>query len=206
MRSLSLALLAAAACASARETAPPPSPFLGVRSLVLVRSLDDRTHRPKDPLDGLDETLRARGFATRLVELRPGHGRELDGLDRLFGQLEARAGAGRTERMARPITSGGEGAASAVAALGVDAVASYHRFERRRPAELRPEPLAGAPFSPAGPPAQPRAAGALALVDREGRVATFTWGDAIDDAAMPANPAEAIELLVRALTGEGAEE
>jgi hypothetical protein len=201
-------LAAVVACAGAGETlAPPPSPFRGVRSLVLVRAADERAHHPKDPLDGLDESLRARGFTTRVVELGPKRPPELAPLERLFEQLEGRASAGRNERVATPVSSLGRDAAGAVAGLGVDAVASYHRLDRHRMTPAPPTMAPGTTF-PAPTTASPqRPIGALMLVDREGHVGTFAWGDAgaLEDPSVPLNAAEAIDLLVRALTGEAAE-
>jgi hypothetical protein len=210
MRRVALAVLAACAgCAGAGETlTPPPSPFRAVRSLVLVRAVEDRGQRPKDPLDGLDETLRARGFTTRVVELGPKRPPELAGLERLFGQLEVRAATGRRERIATPVSSAGRDAAAAVAQLGVDAVASYHRLDRRRTPALPPSTAPGTLFPPSAPPTLDRPLGALVLVDREGHVAVFAWGDggALEEPSVPLNAAEAIDQLVQALTGELPEE
>jgi hypothetical protein len=202
MRTIGLAALAAAAvaCAGAGETrATQPSRFQDVRSLVLVRGAgDQRGQGAKDPLDGLDESLRARGFATRVVELGAGRPPELAGLERLFEQLELRAAAGRLERVADPISSLGRDARATVAALGADAVASYHRLDRRRGAAL-PAPSPGTRFPAPPPPDRPAAA--LVLVHRDGRVAVFAWGDAgaLEDPSVPLNAAEAIDLLVEAL-------
>ena len=201
--------LAACACACAGGealVAPPPS-FREVRSLLLVRLADDRVGRPKDPLDGLDESLRARGYRTRIVELGSSRKPELAALDRLFTELELRAGAGPSERFGtKPYATMGRSAGETVAALGVDAVASYHRLDGRRrltPADEAP-PLPGT-YVP-GPPVSPRRGprGALAVVDRAGHVATFAWGETtvLDDPDVPVNPAEAIDLVVRGLSGE----
>jgi hypothetical protein len=197
--------LAATACAAAGEAlAPPPSPFRDVRSLALVRAVDERSQRPKDPLDGLEETLRARGFSVRVIELGRERPPELADVERLFGQLELRAASGRQERLARPVVALGHEAAAPLERLGVDAIASYHRLDRRRFEPLPPSTAPGTLF-PAPAPAMPAGPmGALVLVNREGRVAVFGWGDAgaFDDPAVPLNAAEAIDHLVRALTGE----
>jgi len=213
MRMLAVAAAACvAACATAGEAvAPRVPPFRGIRSLALVRSADERGHAAKDPLDGLDETLRARGFTTRLVELGGKPPPELAAVERLFGQLGLRAEAGRAERIARPVSSAGADAGAVVAQLGVDAIASYHRIERRRTpgASTLPSPaLPGSVFPSPPPPIADRPLGAFVLVDRDGRAATFAWGDSgpIDDPAVPLNAAEAIDLLVSALTGEAREE
>ncbi len=206
MRTFALALVAFTACATAGEAAPPPSPFRGARSLVLVRAGDAHGQRPKDALDGLDETLRARGFTTRIVELgKPPP--ELASLERLFAQLELRAASRRSERIAPPVGAAGREAGAVVAQLGVDAVVSYHRLDRRRPPEPPPALLPGSIFPPPPPPAG-RPIGALMLVDRGGHVAAFAWGDAgpLEDPAVPLNAAEAIDFLVRALTGEPSDE
>lgn len=190
-------LVALAACATLGEPAPPPAArFVGVRSLVLVREVEDRGARPKDPLDGLDESLRDRGFTTRVVELGRDRRTEQAPIERLFRQLEARAAAGRSERIATPVRDMGSEAGEMVAALGVDAVASYHRLERFRAPPLSAPGMTSAPPAPALP------LGALVLLDRSGHLATFAWGDAgaLDEPGMPLNAAEAIEQLVRALT------
>ena len=210
MRWIGLAALAATACATAGERAPQPAPpsFRAVRSLVLARTPDDRAGRPKDPLDGLDESLRARGYATRVVELGPGRKPELAALDGLFGRLEALAATRRGERFGpAPAGEVGPAAGEVVAALGVDAVASYHRLEGRifLPAPAAPQPFGG---SLAAPPRPPRAAqGAFALVDRSGHVALFPWGESAGSAEPDGalNAAEAIDEVVRTLTGEPAE-
>lgn len=200
-------LVALAACATTGDgfvTQPPPS-FREVRSLVLVRMAEDRAGRTKDPLDGLDETLRARGYRTRVVELEGSGKGEHAALDRLFMGLEVRAGAAPGERFgARPYANMGRVAGETVAALGVDAVASYHRLDGRRPLGAEGPVLPGA-IAP-GPPAAPARGpvGAIALVDRTGHVATFPWGatSAIADPDVPVNAAEAIDLVLGVLSGE----
>jgi hypothetical protein len=203
----SVLLFALGACATAGDAyvTPPPASFREVRSVLLVRMADDRAGRQKDPLDGLEETLRARGYTTRLVELGTGKKGEHAALDRLFVDLEARAGAAPGERFgAKPYASLGRGAADTVAALGVDAVASYHRLDGRRPLGADAPVLPGTLLP--GPPVVPvrGPTGAIALVDRTGHVATFAWGatSAVEDPEVPVNAAEAIDLAVRALTGE----
>jgi hypothetical protein len=190
------ALLAATGCATGvTPIAAPPASFRAVRSLALVRSVDDRAGRPKDPLDGLDETLRSRGYETRVIELGPKRNADLAAVERLFGLLELRAAAGRAERLGTaPFADVGRAAGETVDALGVDAVASYHRLDRHRLPPRPAEPVAPSP----GP------VGALALVDRSGHLATFPWGEAsaLEDPAVPLNAAEAIDFLVRALAGE----
>jgi hypothetical protein len=211
-RGWSVLLVALAACATTGDApaATPPPSFREVRSLVLVRTVEDRAGRQKDPLDGLDESLRARGYRTRLVELGRAGGPDHPALARLFSDLEGRAGAARAERFGTtPYARLGRGAAETVAALGVDAVASYHRLALLR----APAPGDGARLpgtllpGPAVSPAQ-RPTGALAVVDRAGHVATFAWGEtsALDDPDVPVNAAEAIDLVLRALSGEPAPE
>ena len=213
MRCMALAALATVtACATAGDRAAqePPASFRAVRALVLVRTPEDRAGRPKDPLDGLDESLRARGYATRIVELGPGRKPELARLEELFGTLETRASTPRGERFGP--APGGEAGASAgevVAALGVDAVATYHRLEGRRflPSPAPPTTFAGS--LAASPQSQPprTAQGAFAIVDRSGHVGVFPWGESGGgaDPAGAINAAEAIDQVLRALTGEPAE-
>jgi hypothetical protein len=203
-RAAAVAAAALAACATVGESASaPPASFSGVRTLALVRQVEGRGARSKDPLDGLDETLRARGFTTRVVELGRDRRPDQAPFERLFRDLEARAAAAsRAERIAAPVRDLGSDAGKAVAALGVDAVVTYHRLERMRPPPLPAQPL-GLPGmgAPSPPPALP--VGALLVLDRTGHLATFAWGDAgaLDDPGMPLNAAEAIEQVVRALTG-----
>lgn len=204
-------LVALGACATAGDAAvpaPPPS-FREVRSLVLVRMADERAGQPKDPLDGLDDSLRARGYRTRIVDLGATKKPDPPGLDRLFLDLESRAGTARGDRFGlAPYSTLGRRAAETVAALGVDAVATYHRLEGRRvlpppDAAALPGTLLPGPSAPAYGPT-----GAIALVDRSGHVATFAWGasSALDDPGVPVNAAEAIDLVLRVLAGDPAEE
>jgi hypothetical protein len=89
--------------------------------------------------------------------------------------------------------------------LRVDAIATYHRLDRRYVGGLPPPAAApGTIFPPAAPAGGERPVGALVLVDRLGRVAVFGWGDSgsFDDPTVPLNAAEAIDHLLRALTGE----
>jgi hypothetical protein len=213
MRRLSPAFLAAlAACATMGEPAeaPPPPSFREVRSLVLVRMAEDRAGRAKDPLDGLAESLRARGFTVRVVDLVASRRAEQKALERLFVDLETRAGATRGERFGtRPYSTMGREAADTVAALGVDAVVSYHSLGWRRSMPFNDEPTLPGTFVP-GPPVTPERGpvGALALVDRAGHLATFAWGETtmLDDPDVPLNAAEAIDLVVRTLTSEAGAE
>jgi hypothetical protein len=205
MTGVALVALAAACATGDAARAPPPSPFLEVRSLALVRAVDERSHRPKDALDGLEESLRARGYEVRLVELGRERPPELAPVERLFGQLEARAAAGRQERLATPVSSIGPDAATAVMQLRVDAIATYHRLDRGYAGALPAAPGAPGTIFPQAPPAGgERPVGALVLVDQLGRVAVFGWGDSgsFDDPSVPLNAAEAIDHLLRALTGE----
>lgn len=211
MRRLGPAALAATiACATAGEPAmaPPPPSFAQVRTILLVRTADSRAGRPKDPLDGLDESLRARGYVTRVVELGARPGGEEAALARLFAQLESRAAAPRGDRLGGdPFGDAGQGAGEAVAALGVDAVASYHRLDGRHAYPAAPREPASPGLFPGSAPLTPvlrGPMGALALVDRAGHVATFAWGEqtALEDPAVPVNAAEAIDLLVSTLAGE----
>jgi hypothetical protein len=209
-RAWPILLLALGACASADTfVTPPPPSFREIRSLVLVRMAGDRAGRQKDPLDGLEESLRAHGYKTRVVELS-GKRSEQPALTRLFEDLELRAGAAQGERFGtKPYSTLGRGAADTVAALGVDAVASYHRLEGRSSlprSETTTLPGTVLPGPPVETPRGPR--GAIALVDRAGHVATFAWGEttALEDPEVPVNAAEAIDLVVRALSGEPARE
>jgi hypothetical protein len=218
MRWAGLALFAATlACATLGELAPassPPPSFRAVRSLVLVRSVDDRARRPKDPLDGLDESLRARGYTTRVVELGSRSNPELAKLEELFNYLETRAGTPRGERFgAAPKGDVGRSAGEVVTGLGVDAVATYHRYDSWRflPPSAATPAFTGTPSSGQTMPQRPPQ-GAFTIVDRDGHLAVFPWGES--DALQPGslhpspvepgaiNAAEAIDQVMRTLTGD----
>lgn len=203
-----LALAAALLACAALEPPPPgPSPFRGVKKLVLVRRVDDpRAQRPRDPVDALKESLEARGYAVRVVDVGPREDAALRDVDRLENRIAGRywtreRSSGRAERL--------DEAGAVVAKLGVDAVAGYHRLADRLPPVLPPTTQAwGAvpPPAPAAPPRRPT--GALSLVGADGSVAWFPWGGegAELDAAALINPAEAIEALLAALAGDGGED
>ena len=113
----SLALVAVAACATVGDAPSGPAgppPFRGVRSLVLARWTDYPTNRPKDPLDALKDTLDARGFATRAVDVGYRTPAELRSLERLHSQLGSRiygsAQGGRPARRVEPLGRDAAGA------------------------------------------------------------------------------------------------
>lgn len=203
---LAAALAAAAACASMDATAPGPPPFLGVKKLVLVRRVHDgRPQRPRDAIDALKESLDARGYAVRIVELGPGKDGELRDLERLQDRLEARlwGRAGATPR------AGGMGneAGAVVARLGADAVAGYHRLDLALAPLPPPQDPWGSAYAqrPAAPARRP--AGALSLVAADGAVGWFPWGGPgaeLDPGAL-VNAAEAIDALLAALAGDAGE-
>ena len=90
--------------------------------------------------------------------------------------------------------------------LGVDAVATYHRLEGRRALGSAPsQPLMPGSALP-GPQVVPARGplGALVVVDRQGHVAVFPWGETtpLDDPSVPVNAAEAIDLVLRTLAGQ----
>jgi hypothetical protein len=206
---VSVLVAALAACATVGEStapAPPPS-FRAVKSLVLVRSAYDRAGRGKDPLDGLDESLRAHGYTTRVVELGGSGKPNQPALERLFLQLETRAGSPRGERFGTlPYGDAGPAAGAVVADLGADAVATYHRLEGRRPLGAAAQPIMPGSVLP-GPQVVPERGplGALVVVDRQGHLAVFPWGEttSLDDPSVPVNAAEAIDLVLRTLAGQG---
>jgi hypothetical protein len=200
----SLALAAAAACATVPEP-PGPPPFEGVKTLALVRWREpDAAARPRDPLDALKETLDARGYQTRLLEVGRRVPDALRPVQRLHERLGAyggtawpRAGSDRAERL-------GPEAGEAARALGVDAVVLYHRVEDWGLPPLS-EPRA---FPRQGFPDQAalrRPLGALSLVDAKGAAISFAWGapgEALDpDPAAPLNAAEAIDAVLGVLSG-----
>ncbi len=109
----------------------------------------------------------------------------------------ARAGRERVDRV-------GAEAGEAARALGVDAVALYHR-SRDLGVPVLPEQ--GAFPRPGFPPPSVfrRPAGALSLVDARGAAVSLRWGvpgEPLDaDASAPLNAAEAIDALLRVLSG-----
>jgi hypothetical protein len=215
MRRGAVLVLAAAlaACATIGESAAPAAPpsFREVHSLVLVRSSYDRAGRGRDPLDGLEESLRAHGYQTRVVEIGASGKPPQPTLERLFVQLETRAGAPRGERFGTlPYGEAGAAAGAVVSDLGVDAIATYHRLEGRRPfGSAASQPLLPGSALP-GPQVVPERGplGALVVVDRAGHLAVFPWGatSALDDPSVPVNAAEAIDLVLRTLAGQGPED
>ena len=196
--------LACAACASVEGPPPGPSPFRTAKRIVLVRRAADRkAPRPRDALDALKESLDARGYEARIVEVGPGEDGGLRELDRLEERLASRlfsgdALPGRVERL-------GPEAGAVVARLGADAIAGHHRLDPW----LAPTPsapvqtwgAAPAPLQPAAPVRRP--AGALSLVAADGSAAWFPWGGAraVQDPRALVNAAEAIDALLAALAG-----
>lgn len=210
LAALAIAGALSLSCAAVGESAPAgPPPFQGVRSLALVRvKADPATARPRDPLDALAESLAAKGYETRLVEVGPrvpGSDRDLERLHaHVEGWIAAAPLGPAGHRRAEPA---GPGSAEVVRRLGVDAVAMYHRLEDR-PFAAFTEPLLGGGSFPARREAVARPSGALSLVNREGRATFFEWGgeSAEIDPSAAVNAAEAIDMLLRALTGEPEEE
>ncbi len=206
-----LALAAALlACASVEGPPPGPPPFRGAKKLVLVRLVEDpRAPRARDALDALKESLDARGYEARVVDIVPGKDpalRDLERLeDRVAGRFWNRDGrsAGVADRM-------GADAGAVVAGLGVDAVAGYHRLADRLP----PLPPPSDPFAPRYPYATRsaplrRPTGALSLVAADGSAAWFPWGGGQGLEPEPGallNPAEAIDAVLAALAGTGGDD
>ncbi len=215
-----LALAAAAACATLGEPQAPPGPpaFQGVRTVALVRWVDDPGRaRPKDPLDALQESLAARGFATRVVELGPRR-RDPGDVYRLFERVEGRVSSGAPSgRPGRRIERvGADAARAALAAVSTDAMAAYHRLvgvPMLAPLPPPTDPLDPLAPLPGGlypsrslePPYRPL--GAISLVDRDGNLVWFDWGTPPSiDLGAPANAAEAVDAALRALSGQPEEE
>jgi hypothetical protein len=204
---LAAALLALDACASIAAGPPAgPSPFLGVKKLVLVRRVDDaRAPRGRDPLDALKETLDARGYETRIVEIGSGEDAGLRDVDRLEDRIAARMW-NRARTAGRPESIGAD-AGAVVAKLGVDALVGYHRLQDQLPPLPPPAPLGAAPYPArqAAPPRRP--AGALSLLAASGSVAWFPWGgrEQLEPGAL-INPAEAIDAVVAALSASAGDD
>ncbi len=205
-RAAALVLAAAlAGCAPLAAEGPPagPSPFLGVKKLVLVRHLDDpRAPRGRDPLDALKESLDARGYEARIVEIAARDDGPLRDVDRLEDRIAARMW-NRDRTRARPERLDAD-AGAVVARLGADAVVGYHRLQGQLPPlPPPPSPSWGSPYP--GQRALPgrRPAGALSLLDASGSLAWFPWGgrEAELEHAALINPAEAIDALLAALRG-----
>jgi hypothetical protein len=206
LSALALAGALSLSCATLGEAAPATAPALGaVRRIAVVHVRPDPgAARVKDPLDALAESLAARGYETRIEEAGPGASEALRAVERLHARLEGWVAAtptrGRSGRRAEAL---GAEAAKVVRDLGTDAVAIYHRLDDRSFAPLPEPPLGGSAFPRRYEPSR-RPLGALSIVDREGNAASVAWGGAgaeLDPSA-PVNAAEAIDLILRALTGE----
>jgi hypothetical protein len=204
------ALLAVEACAPVAAEGPPPgpSPFLAVKKVVLVRRVDDpRAPRRRDPLDALKETLDARGYETRIVEVGSGEDAALRDLEGLEDRIAARMGS-RERTGGRPEALGAE-AGAAVAKLGIDAAVGYHRLQDQL-APLLPPPAStwGLAHGAEQPRPVRHPVGALSLVAADGTLAWFPWGGARAerDGRALINPAEAIDALVAALAGSGVDD
>jgi hypothetical protein len=213
MRSPSLAVLLASACVSlscatvGEPVSAGPPPFSGVKKVALVRVRSDRDGaRPKDVLDALAESLVARGYEVSRVEVGANPPAALRGVERLYARIDGYIASSQPRpRFGRRVEPAGADAAEVMGALGVDAVAIYHRFDDRLLLPPPDAPLAGG-FFPARPdqPGMRRPAGALSLVDRAGNATWFAWGAPGGelDPTQPVNAAEAIDMLLRALGGE----
>jgi hypothetical protein len=208
---------AALACATAGGPAVPPAapPFEGVRSIVLVRVADDRDRRPRDPLDALDESLRAKGLATRTVEVGPRLRDDLKDVERLARDVEWKIRSSPrygpsygSDR--RPTELLDRAPRALLERLAADAFAVYLRLGHRF------DPYASAP-PPGGPMPGSRPPGtyasgptaALALVDREGTLLWFDWGgdeELEEPRSRVVNAVEAVDEAVRVLAGEPAPE
>jgi hypothetical protein len=204
LRALPLALFLAARCATVPEGPPGPPPFRGIQRLLLVREVDRPTPhpRPKDPIDALEESLAAHGRTTRTVEVGPRLREDLRGVGRLFGRIEELIAGGPPPGWRGRTVEHVDGDLRALLGrLGADAAVLYYRARPR---------VAPPPLSRPGPTereeAVPPAVAALAVVDREGALVWFDWGGAETaterDPGAPANAAEAVEAVVRIVTGE----
>ncbi len=201
---IALALVAALLACAGIEPPPGPSPFREVKKLVLVRRVDDlRSPRGRDPLDASKESLEARGYAVRVVELGARDGAELRDLARLEDRVATHFWT--RERWRGRAESLGSDAGAAVAKLGVDAVLGYHRLADQLPPAMPPAAQAWGMGPPPLPATQPhRPTGALSLVAADGSAAWFPWGGPgadLDPGAL-INPAEAIDAVMAALAGD----
>lgn len=208
-----LALAGSLACASLAEPAyTGPPAFTGVKKIALVRVHADAGDgvRTKGVLDALAESLASRGYEVSRTDVGPNPPAELRGLERLYQRLDGLIGSAqpRSRVAHRPESAGGD-AGEVVRALGVDAVAMAHRYDDRLLPPL-PDPQLGGSLFPQRPEMQGlrRPVGALSIVDRSGNATWFAWGapGGEFDPAQPVNAAEAIDMLLRALRGEPAEE
>jgi hypothetical protein len=203
-------VLGVSGCAGAGAHGAPieTTAFHGVRTAALVRRIEHPRSRAKDALDGVQESLTARGVATTVVDVPPRPPRELARLAALDDRIAQRIAAEYEPVRLRAAPRREPGAAEAVAALGVDA-AVFHVRPGVRHRSLSPHD----PFGPTGPSAlesrDPRAAQgslptaieALAVASRDGAVAFIAW-DPFDDqpvTGQAANAFEAIDELLRLL-------
>ena len=185
-----------------RPTSGPPwKAFGGARTVALVH--EPGTGKPggpaRDPVDGLGESLRARGWEVRVPPPEAA-----GALLSLRNRLEPLAGAPAGD--AGPVTASVvEGAGEVVRSAGVDAVALAWRFVLRsmpRDPTLPRQMPALSPVEGPGriepPIADPL--GALALVNARGDVLRVEWGDREGrEGERPDSPAEASEALLEAI-------
>ncbi len=174
-----------------------------MKKLVLVRRVDGaRKPGERDALDALEESLRARGYQARIVEV----GRARDATLRDVDALEERVAARFWSRDRTPGRAEllGADAGAVVAKLGADAVVGYHRGEEQPlPLPPPPDPMWGPSRAPRPPTVGPPA-GALSVVAASGAAAWFPWGGAGAEADSRAllNAAEAIDAVLAALAGK----
>lgn len=210
-------LLVVVACATGSGGPDPEKPvFADVGKVALLR-WNDRSadKRAKDPLDGLAESLGARGIVTRALEVGPRGPDSNAALERLWAEVEGRIRSAPPHELrgsAQPLWSG---AGKVVRELGVDAVALYLRLDRYRmlppatgatPPDFPPPSAIGAPGAQAHPlpESRYRPVAALAVVGKEGGLVWSDWGprDEAVDVPGPVNAAEALDEVVRLLTGD----
>ncbi len=206
MKMLAALAFSAVSCARVQPPPPGPPPFRVVKRVALVKWIERGEVRRPDPLDGLGQTLQARGFEVSILELGPKLRDDLRGLDKLHDEASWHVGTGslgakrprQAERLSTPTDA-------LLDRLDADAIVFSYRLGQV-PAWYQPAAPYG-PFGPLGadPYARPRAplrpAGAFTLIGRGGALLSFEWASqaGMAEPAMPANAAEAIEQLVRAI-------
>jgi len=176
---------------------PPWKAFGGTRTVALVH--EPGTGKPggpvRDPVDGLGESLRARGWEVRVP--RP---EAADALLSLRDRLELWSGA--PAEGGRAVSSGAlDWAGDVVRSTGVDSVALSWRFMLR---SMPHDPMLARPLPARTEPSATDPLGAVALVSARGDVVRVEWGDREGrEGERPDNPAEAIEALLEAIAPPG---
>ncbi|HTN50997.1 MAG TPA: hypothetical protein VML50_01235 [Anaeromyxobacter sp.] len=195
-------LLLATGCASTgpAHRSLTPGPFEGMKRLILIREVDRpyQDGRPKDAIDAVREALEASGRVTRTVDVsaRRGSSTTTPAAD-LFQRVGERRPTDTDFNADRVDFAG-----PILADLQVDGAVVLFRWDLSP--DLPPMSLPGAGGAPA---VRARPVSSLALVDRYGNLQWFHWFPAdVRLTGKMQTPGEAVEALVRVVSGQEAEQ